>query len=146
MPPAKAERVVVEGKLVADAPPEAVEDGTIRIKGKVSEDESECTLMVSQNLLEGFSWYFGSEADAAGSVLAEKLMALPHVHSVLVDESTITDLTAPHLGRMGADCEGCGAAIRQALQGEFNVVSDAIRDRPPEEDRGRKSSTFWIRR
>ena len=78
MPPAKAERVVVEGKLVADAPPEAVEDGTIRIKGKVSEDESECTLMVSQNLLEGVQLVFwvgsrcgwlgaGGEADGPAS-------------------------------------------------------------------------------
>ena len=135
MPPAKAERTVLEGKLVADEPPVAVEDGVIRILGRVSEDESECTLLISQNILEGFSWYFGSESEASGSELAEKLMGLPHVTSVLMDESTIV-LTRPQ--RIWDEWEPiakeAGVAIRKALAGELNVVSDTIRETVPSEE------------
>ena len=62
-------------------------------------------------------------------------MALPHVHSVLVDESTIVLTRPPRIwDEWEPIAKDAGAAIRQALQGEFNVVSDAIRDRVPSEE------------
>ena len=61
---------MLEGTIVADEVPEVVEDGKIRIKGQVSEDETECTLMISRDILTGFSWHFGSEQEASGSALA----------------------------------------------------------------------------
>lgn len=129
------ERRVMEGNLVAAEAPEAVADGVVRVIGQVSEDETECTLMISQNLLNGFSWYFGSEEEAQGSPLAEQLMALPHVSSVLMDESTIVLGRAPRIWDdwqpIAADA---GAAIRAALSGELEMVSTSIQESVPSEE------------
>lgn len=134
--PAKPkERVVLEGTLVADEAPEVVEDGVIRIIGRVSEDETECTLMVSRDILTGFSWHFGSEAEAKGSPLAERLMALPHVGTVLMDESTIVLTRPPRIwDEWEPIAKDAGQAIRAALAGEIQVVSDQIASEVPNED------------
>jgi len=133
--PVKAKRTVLEGSLIAEEVAEVVDDGTIRIKGQVSEDETECSLMISTDILTGFSWYFGSEESAADSPLAAKLMALPHVASVLIDESTVL-LTRPP--RIWDDWEPiakeAGVAIREALAGEYDVVSEEIRSQVPTEE------------
>ena len=101
-------------------------------------DPETCTFAVDRPVLPGGSAYFADGDRAADSPLAEKLLSLEGVESILVQENQVTVNAQPQNNWMPLAKE-VGAAIRSALQSDEPPISDSINDSiPPAEEISKK--------
>ena len=108
-------------------------DEQIRITAEPTLDPTRCKFIVDRPVFPGGSRRFTSPEDAAGSPLAEKLLALKGVSNVLIADDIVT------VTREGADgwmplAKEVGVTIRSCLSGDVPPVAPDLMDRlPPEE-------------
>jgi Fe-S cluster biogenesis protein NfuA len=104
----------------------------IRISGEPSAQGEGCKFIVDRPLLPGQSAFFGKEEDALGSPLAQELLQIPGMESVLIAENTVT-LGAQH--PVDWPALGIGHIIRRHLANGAPVVgSEYFEDLPSEGD------------
>jgi len=84
-------------------------------------------------IFEGGTAYFNDKNQAAGSALAEKIFAVPHVAQVTVSGPIVT-VTQDGAGQWATLAKECGAAIRAAIQSGEPLVKPGFESTlPPEE-------------
>ncbi|HEY2804638.1 MAG TPA: NifU family protein [Gemmatimonadales bacterium] len=96
-------------------------------------DNHRCKFTVSVPILSGGARHFASAAEAAGSPLAEALLAIPHVDDVLIAGPTVT-VTKRDTAPWQAAGRAVGAAIRDALQSGVPAVALAAAKTDPVAD------------
>jgi Fe-S cluster biogenesis protein NfuA len=152
--PAEAPRVAIfdeleeeeeEGRRVVEAPV-LIEDAErsgwsddVRIKAAVKGPDL-CVLMVDRPVLDGYSFEAASPEEADESPLAQRLLAIGDVGSVLIHGMTVT-ITRENvvIGAGGIEdweplAQEAGAVVRDHLKSDKPVVSqEFIESVPPEE-------------
>ncbi|HYC77696.1 MAG TPA: NifU family protein [Planctomycetota bacterium] len=105
----------------------------IRITAKLSPNPKKCVFEVDRMVYEGGVAYFSDKAQAEGSPLAEKLLAIPHVVQVVAAGAVVT-VVQDGQGAWATLAKECGAAIRAALQsGQPPVKPGYVSALPAEE-------------
>jgi len=102
----------------------------IRITGEPSAQGDRCKFVVDRPLVPGDSAYFGGLEAASASPLAQELLALPGIESVLIADNTLT-VSAPH--PVDWPALGIGQVIRKHIRAGFPVVSPVYFDELPSE-------------
>lgn len=101
----------------------------IRIQAE-PKDDTTCLFKVDRPVYPDGSIYFGSQAQAVGSPLAEAIFAITGVDSVLVQDSVVT-VSAPAGGNWMPIAKQVGTAIRTVLAGdETPIAKDVLRELP----------------
>jgi Fe-S cluster biogenesis protein NfuA len=104
----------------------------IRITGEPSQSGDRCKYVVDRPLLQGGSAFFRGPLAPGVSPLAEEVLAIPSVESVLISENVLT-ASAPHAVDWPA--LALGNVIRRHLRSGEPVVSpDYFEDLPSEGD------------
>lgn len=133
-------RTLVNAPVIVPEEEQSSWSEEIRIKARVEADGFTCTFMVDRPVLEGLSAWFPEAKWSAGiSPLAEKLFEVDGVGTVLLHDTTVT------IGRSNTNkreweevAKDIGAALRDHLKQEKQVVSDAFLDGIPVEEEIRK--------
>ena len=86
---------------------------SIRVETSLADPDT-CKLMVSRSMHPGGPFFFGNKQRAAGSLMAERLYALPGVANVLIAESVVTICKEPTPLWFGLEA-AIGTAIRKKL-------------------------------
>ena len=102
----------------------------IRITGEPSAQGDRCKFVVDRPLVPGDSAYFGGLEAASASPLAQELLALPGIESVLIADNTLT-VSAPH--PVDWPALGLGQVIRKHILTGSPVVSPEYFDELPSE-------------
>ena len=104
----------------------------IRINGEPSAQGDGCKFIVDRPILPGQSAFFGREEEAQASPLAQELLQVPGMESVLIADNTVT-LGARH--PVDWPALGIGHIIRKHMgRGAPIVASDYFDDVPSEGD------------
>ena len=109
----------------------------IRIIAEPKDTET-CSFVVDRPVYEGGSAFFSSSERAAGSPLAEKLLALDGVESVLVQDNRVTVTAKGTGGEWLPLAKQVGATIRSILQSGEQGISTTLLDSVPPADQIRK--------
>src|SRR5262249_18354393 len=110
----------------------AAMDAEIRITGEPSRTGDRCAFIVDRPPFAGGSAHFGDAERAAASPLAQELLAIPGVDSVLIADNTVT-VSVAHAVDWPA--LGIGNVIRKHVRSGQPIVSDDyFRDMPAEGD------------
>jgi Fe-S cluster biogenesis protein NfuA len=110
-----------------------VPDTVIRITARLSPNPRKCSFEVDRMIFEGGTAYFTDRAQAAGSALAERLFAVPHVSQITVSGPIVT-VTQDGGAQWATLAKDCGAAIRAALQSGQPAIKPGFESTlPPEE-------------
>ena len=104
-------------------------DPSIKIKAEPQNNDS-CRFVVDRPVYEGGSAYFDNKDRAAGSPLAEKLLDIDGVDSVLIQDHLVT-VNAQSGGDWMPLAKQVGAAIRFVLQSDEKAVSDSVKEAIP---------------
>jgi Fe-S cluster biogenesis protein NfuA len=102
----------------------------IRITGEPSAQGDRCKFVVDRPLVPGDSAYFGGLEAASASPLAQELLALPGIESVLIADNTLT-VSAPH--PVDWPALSLGQVIRKHISTGSPVVSPEYFDDLPSE-------------
>jgi Fe-S cluster biogenesis protein NfuA len=134
--PEPIKRTVIQPPIIVSTEPsETVQSDKILIKAEPTLEGDQCKFMVNRDLMEGNSWYFENFESAEGSALAESLFSVDGVESMLVQEST---LTVTRVNKGPGDwlpmAKEIGAAIREKLEANESLISQAILDSIPSEE------------
>jgi Fe-S cluster biogenesis protein NfuA len=93
----------------------------IRITAKLSPNPRKCSFEVDRMVHPEGTAYFTNAAEAAGSEIAARLFALPHVAGVVVAGPVVT-VTQDGQTQWATLAKDCGAAIRGAIQSGLPLV------------------------
>lgn len=105
----------------------------IRIQAEPKDDQT-CRFTVDRPVYPEGSIYFGAKAQAAGSPLAEQILAIDTVESVMVQDSVVT-VSAATGGNWTPIAKQVGTAIRSVLSSdETPIAQDALRALPDPEE------------
>jgi Fe-S cluster biogenesis protein NfuA len=96
-------------------------------------DPETCTFAVDRPVLPGGSAYFDDKARTADSPLAEKLLSLEGVESILIQDSQVT-VNAQSQSNWMPLAKEVGPTIRSVLQSGENPISDNIKASLPPAD------------
>jgi Fe-S cluster biogenesis protein NfuA len=102
----------------------------IRITGEPSAQGDRCKFVVDRPLVPGDSAYFGGPEAASASPLAQELLGLPGIESVLIADNTLT-VSAPH--PVDWPALGIGQVIRKHIRTGSPMVSQEYFDELPSE-------------
>jgi Fe-S cluster biogenesis protein NfuA len=102
----------------------------IRITGEPSAQGDRCKFVVDRPLVPGDSAYFGGLEAASASPLAQELLALPGIESVLIADNTLT-VSGPH--PVDWPALSLGQVIRKHIRTGSPVVSPEYFDELPSE-------------
>jgi Fe-S cluster biogenesis protein NfuA len=102
-------------------------------------DTETCSFVVDQPVYEGGSAFFNSPERAKGSPLAERLLALDGVESVLVQDNRVTISAKGTGGEWLPLAKQVGTTIRAVLQSGEQAVSSSLLDSMPPADQIRKT-------
>ncbi len=110
-------------------------DGIV-IKAEVSDDEQRCTFTVSRTVLPDYGWWFHNPDSAAGSPLAEKLLALNDIESCLIADAVVTVVRTPLcFDEWEPTAREIGGLLRaHVLSDESTVAKDLLDSIPSEEE------------
>lgn len=107
-------------------------ESEIKITGEPSAAGDRCRFAADRPLLPGDSAFFGQPATEAPSPLAQELLAIPGIESVLIADNTVT-VTAPYAVDWPA--LGIGNIIRKHIRGGVPIVApDYFEGLPSEGD------------
>ena len=97
-------------------------------------DDQTCRFTVDRPVYPDGSIYFGAKAQAEGSPLAEQILAIDTVESVLVQDSVVT-VSAATGGNWTPIAKQVGTVIRSVLsRDETPIAQDALRALPDPEE------------
>ncbi len=110
-----------------------MEQTVIRITARLSPNPRKCAFEVDRVLFDGGTAYFNDAAQAAGSAVAERLFAIPHITQVTISGPVVT-VTQDGQTQWALLAKDCGAAIRAAItSGQPLIRPGFISTLPPEE-------------
>jgi Fe-S cluster biogenesis protein NfuA len=105
----------------------------IKIQAEPKDDQT-CRFTVDRPVYADGSIYFGAQAQAAGSPLAERILAIDTVESVLVQDSVVT-VSAATGGDWMPVAKQVGTVIRAVFASdETPIAEDALRALPDTEE------------
>jgi Fe-S cluster biogenesis protein NfuA len=110
-----------------------VEQTVIRITARLSPNPRKCSFEVDRTIHDGGTAYFNDRSQAAGSALAEKLFAVPHVVQVTASGPMVT-VTQDGEAQWATLAKDCGAAIRSAIQSGLPLVKAGFESTLPVEE------------
>ena len=89
-------------------------------------DTETCNFVVDRPVYEGGSAFFNSLERAKGSPLAEQLLALEGVESVLIQDNRVTITAKGTGGEWAPLAKQVGASIRSVLQSNGQAISSSL--------------------
>ena len=105
----------------------------IKIQAEPKDDQT-CRFTVDRPVYPDGSIYFGAQAQAAGSPLAERILAIDTVESVLVQDSVVT-VSAATGGDWMPVAKQVGTVIRAVFASDETLIAeDALRALPDTEE------------
>jgi Fe-S cluster biogenesis protein NfuA len=110
-----------------------VPETVIRITARLSPNPRKCSFEVDRSVFDGGTAYFNDKTQAAGSALAERLFAIPHVTQITVSGPMIT-VSQDGSAQWATLAKDCGTAIRAAIQSGQPIIKPGFESTLPAEE------------
>lgn len=134
-PPPPREREVIRPPIITRSTAAEPSDGAVGILAQASRDGRQCSLHVSESLTGGLSWWYERpESVESLPTMVQRLLALPGIVSVLLDDATVTLVRGGEVVDWKAVSQVAGAEIRAQLERSESLIPDSVAQSVPTQE------------